>query len=294
MTTFDAHANFAYGVVLVAPNPASSGTTLTLQAGQGAVLPTPPFDAIVWPAIAQPLSSNCEIVRVTNVNGDVVTMTRGPQAGDPGGTNRSIVVGDQFADAITAKSFTDLETAVNARLLATANLSDLSSPATARSNLALGTGAVANIDTTAGDFQQNGTAAAGSTGKVADAGHVHPTDTSRAPLASPGFTGVVTLPAIQNTTAAASATYTVGSGDFFKTLDATSGAFNVNLPAATGTGRTLSWRAINTNANVVTIKPAGSDTIDGVPSTTVGAAGSGAVWQALQLIDAATGAWRSL
>src|SRR5581483_11278054 len=36
------------------------------------------------------------------------------------------------------------------------------------------------IDTTASDFQPNGTASAGSTGKIADAGHVHPTDTTRA------------------------------------------------------------------------------------------------------------------
>ena len=36
------------------------------------------------------------------------------------------------------------------------------------------------VDTTASDFQMNGTAAAGSVGKIADAGHVHPTDTSRA------------------------------------------------------------------------------------------------------------------
>jgi hypothetical protein len=42
----------------------------------------------------------------------------------------------------------------------------------------------------------NGTAALGGQGKWSDGGHVHPTDTSRAPVASPTFTGTVTTPAL--------------------------------------------------------------------------------------------------
>src|SRR5580700_10532504 len=38
-----------------------------------------------------------------------------------------------------------------------------------------GTGATANIDATAGDIVALGSQAAGSTGKLADAGHTHPT-----------------------------------------------------------------------------------------------------------------------
>jgi len=41
----------------------------------------------------------------------------------------------------------------------------------------------------------NGTAAVGTSAKYARADHVHATDTSRAPLASPTFTGTVTIPA---------------------------------------------------------------------------------------------------
>ncbi len=41
----------------------------------------------------------------------------------------------------------------------------------------------------------NGTAAAGSSTRFARADHVHPTDTTRAPVASPTFTGTVTIPA---------------------------------------------------------------------------------------------------
>lgn len=55
------------------------------------------------------------------------------------------------------------------------NLSDLASASTARTNLGLGSAAVAAIDGTAGDIAAlAASASAGSTGKVADAGHVHP------------------------------------------------------------------------------------------------------------------------
>ncbi|WP_049974544.1 right-handed parallel beta-helix repeat-containing protein [Azospirillum sp. B4] len=46
----------------------------------------------------------------------------------------------------------------------------------------------------------NGTAAAGSSTRAARADHVHPTDTSRAPLASPAFTGAPTVTPTSNDT----------------------------------------------------------------------------------------------
>lgn len=50
-------------------------------------------------------------------------------------------------------------------------------------------------NTTAGTIAMNGTQAAGTSNLYARADHVHPSDTSRAPLASPTFTGLVTTPA---------------------------------------------------------------------------------------------------
>ncbi len=50
----------------------------------------------------------------------------------------------------------------------------------------------------------DGTASAGSSGSAARADHVHPTDTSRAPLANPAFTGSITLPSWTTTTRPAS------------------------------------------------------------------------------------------
>jgi hypothetical protein len=101
----DAHANFAYSTVATAPSPATSGTSLVVASGQGALFPTPPFNATIWPTGAQPLSTNAEIVRVTNISTDTLTITRAEE----GTTARSIVVGDQIAASITAKTFTDLE-----------------------------------------------------------------------------------------------------------------------------------------------------------------------------------------
>ena len=101
----DLHANFAYSLVATAPTPAASGTSLVVTAGQGALFPTVPFNATVWPAGAQPLSTNAEIVRVTNISTDTFTITRTQEST----LARTIVVGDQIAATVTAKTLTDAE-----------------------------------------------------------------------------------------------------------------------------------------------------------------------------------------
>ncbi len=61
--------------------------------------------------------------------------------------------------------------------------------------------------------QMDGTAAVGTTTTFARADHVHPSDTSRAPLASPAFTGTPTVPtagANTSTTQAASTAFVLG------------------------------------------------------------------------------------
>ena len=100
----DDHKNFAYGTVLTPPVPALTGLTLTLNAGQGALMPTPPFNATVWPAGVQPLASSAEIVRVTAIVVDDLTIVRAQE----GSTGRSILAGDQFAATITDKILDDL------------------------------------------------------------------------------------------------------------------------------------------------------------------------------------------
>jgi hypothetical protein len=105
---FDAHKNFAQSTVATAPSPATSGTSLVVASGGGASFPAAPFDATVWPAGTQPTNANAEIVRVTNIATDTFTIARAQE----GSSARTIGVGDQIAATITAKTITDIETAV--------------------------------------------------------------------------------------------------------------------------------------------------------------------------------------
>lgn len=101
----DAHANFAYSLVATAPSPATSGTSLVVTAGQGTRFPAVPFNATIWPVNTIPTPANAEIVRVTARSTDTLTITRAQEST----TARTVVVGDQIAATITAKTFTDIE-----------------------------------------------------------------------------------------------------------------------------------------------------------------------------------------
>src|SRR5262245_61037303 len=102
---FDAHSNFGYSTIAVAPAPANSGTQLQVAPGQGALFPAAPFNCTVWPPAVLPLASNAEIVRVTAVVGDVLTITRSQE----GTSAKSIEVGWQIANTTSVKVFTDIE-----------------------------------------------------------------------------------------------------------------------------------------------------------------------------------------
>lgn len=101
----DAHKNFAYSTVATAPSPADTGVSLIVQAGDGAKFPTPPFNATVWPAGVLPITTNAEIIRVTAISTDTLTITRIQESTSA----RSIVIGDQIAATITNKTLTDIE-----------------------------------------------------------------------------------------------------------------------------------------------------------------------------------------
>lgn len=102
---FDAHKNFAYSTVATAPSPATSGTSLVVGSGEGALFPTVPFNATIWPTGSNPLSTNAEIVRVTAISTDTLTITRGSESSSA----RTVVVGDQIAATVTAKTLNDVE-----------------------------------------------------------------------------------------------------------------------------------------------------------------------------------------
>lgn len=98
MPFLEALTNFAYSTVATAPSPASSGTSLVVQSGDGAKFPNPPFWIVVWAAGANPLTTNAEVCAVTAVSTDTLTIVRAQD----GSSARSIVVGDQVMLGMTA------------------------------------------------------------------------------------------------------------------------------------------------------------------------------------------------
>lgn len=145
---FDAHKNFAVSTVAVAPSPATSGLSLTLATGGGALMPATPFNASVWPVGVIPLPTNAEIVRVTVVAGDVLTITRAQETGAGGPAARAIVVGDQIAATITAKTVTDLESnpTFTGLVTATGGLTTTAGISSSAYRVNGGAGAVGSVD----------------------------------------------------------------------------------------------------------------------------------------------------
>lgn len=68
--------DFAIGIVATPPSPATSGTTLTLQTGQGTDMPDAPFKALASDGTEMPTKYNSEILEVSDVSGDTLTFTR--------------------------------------------------------------------------------------------------------------------------------------------------------------------------------------------------------------------------
>lgn len=116
--SFDAHTNLAYAFVATAPSPATSGTSLIVTASYGATLGTPPFNMTVWASGVAPVTSNAEIVRVTAISTDTLTIIRAQE----GTAARTIVIGDQIAVSQTAKTFTDIENAMDQNLATISNI----------------------------------------------------------------------------------------------------------------------------------------------------------------------------
>lgn len=109
MPAFDAHANFASSLVVTAPSPANSGTSLTVTSGQGSYFPAVPFNATICPASTLPTQTNAEIVRVTAISTDTLTITRAQE----GTAAINVATGYYIAATITAKVITDIESTIS-------------------------------------------------------------------------------------------------------------------------------------------------------------------------------------
>ena len=109
---FDAHSNFGYSLVTVAPVPEASGTSL--QVADASNYPVAPWNATVWPPGVQPLASNAEIVRVTAVVGNTLTIVRGQE----GSTPVAIAVGFQIANTTSKIVFQTIENSIIQEIVA--------------------------------------------------------------------------------------------------------------------------------------------------------------------------------
>ncbi len=103
---FDAHKNLAASLVVTPPSPDTSGTSLEVTAGQGALFPAVPFNCTVAPAGVAPTILNAEIIRVLTVVGDVFTSILRAQEGT---SAMPIAAGYAIANTITVKALTDIE-----------------------------------------------------------------------------------------------------------------------------------------------------------------------------------------
>jgi hypothetical protein len=138
-----------------------------------------------------------------------------------------------------------------------------------------------SITATNTDIQMNGVQAAGNSPFVASANHVHPSDTTKANLASPSFTtptlGVATATSINKVTVTApttSATLTLVQGSTLQTT----GAFALNLtstaastptfPAGTSTLAALGVAALTPSAAITWTPAAPTNVWTLVPNAT--------------------------
>ncbi|RMD71943.1 MAG: hypothetical protein D6822_02170, partial [Cyanobacteria bacterium J149] len=118
--SFDPKANLVKGSVAVAPSPASSGTTFEMANSEATNFPDPATDGayniLFKPQNTSPTLSNAEIARVTaksvGSSNTTFTITRAQE----GTSARSVAVGDDVLLVATAKSFQDIENALNSAL----------------------------------------------------------------------------------------------------------------------------------------------------------------------------------
>jgi hypothetical protein len=110
--SLDSVANFVQVQASTGYN--SAATAIALQAGQGAKLPATPFNLIWWNSTDYPNPANdpsVEIVRITNVSTDTLTITRAQESTSASNKNTagktySLVLG------ITAKMISDIGAAI--------------------------------------------------------------------------------------------------------------------------------------------------------------------------------------
>jgi parallel beta-helix repeat protein len=127
---FDAKSNFGFGLVAIAPSPATTGTTFSMTNAEAALMPDPSvanYNLTIWQNNKRPMGSNAEIIRVTargaaNSGGagfTQFTITRQQE----GTSARTIVSGDFVGNNMTKKWFDDVETSITQKTTITVGTS---------------------------------------------------------------------------------------------------------------------------------------------------------------------------
>lgn len=93
------YTNFAFSTVKTAPTPAETGTSVTVATDEGADFPAAPFTLTICQAGQRPRTTNAEVVLVTAIVGDILTITRAYD----GTTARSVVAGDEVWNTVVAR-----------------------------------------------------------------------------------------------------------------------------------------------------------------------------------------------
>jgi microcystin-dependent protein len=96
----------ATSTIAVAPSPATSGTSITLQTGHGSRFPNSfslPFILIAHPDNELPTEDNAEFLRVTGVSGDSFTIERGMSVGYVSPSPKSISTGWRVSIPVTTE-----------------------------------------------------------------------------------------------------------------------------------------------------------------------------------------------
>lgn len=96
--------NLASSLVATAPSPATSGTSLVVSAGTGASFPAVPFFATITPFGQLTTAANSEIVSVTAVSTDTLTIVRAQK----GTTAKSVATGWVISNGVYAEEVPDV------------------------------------------------------------------------------------------------------------------------------------------------------------------------------------------
>ena len=109
--------DFATALILTAPSPATSGTSLVLASGMGARMPAVPFNAVAHPDGQLPTLDNAERVLVTARSTDTLTITRA----QGGTTAQSIAAGWRFSNTIVTDDILNASTVIDELMTGTVN-----------------------------------------------------------------------------------------------------------------------------------------------------------------------------